>query len=160
MQLRIVTLGRAALLVAATASWPAAAMPQGDTAEAAFERYRTQINTHDFDRLARDVIAPDAWFVFTDKQHRGVDEARAAFQQTWATLPDEVYTMSEPQWLARGDNSAVVVFRYAYKGTLKSGQTVAGGGHGTNLYKRTPAGWRLAYEHLSYDPKPATTTAK
>ncbi len=131
------------------------AAPVGDSPEAAFERYRAQINTHDFDLLARDVIAPDALFVFTDKVHRGIAEVRAAFARTWTALPDEVYAMTEPQWLTRDQSSAVVVFRYSYSGTLKSGQPLAGGGHGTNLYKRTPAGWRLAYEHLSHDPKPA-----
>ena len=134
-----------------------AADAAGDTPEAAFERYRTFINTHDFERLADQVIAPDALFVFTEKSHRGLDAVRAAFQNTWSILPDEVYAMSQPEWLARDRDTALVVFRYSYKGTLKSGQALSGGGHGTNLYKRTPAGWRLAYEHLSHDPKPAAT---
>jgi len=126
-----------------------------DTPEAAFERYRALINTHDFEQLAEAVIAPEALFVFTDKTHRGVDEIRAAFNRTWSVLPDEVYTMSDAQWLTRDRESALVVFRYSYRGTTKNGQLLSGGGHGTNLYKRTPAGWRLAYEHLSHDPRPA-----
>ena len=128
-----------------------------DTPEAAFDRYRQLINTHDFDRLAASVIAADALFVFTEKKHRGIEEIRAAFNQTWSVLPDEVYTMTDAQWLARDSHSALVAFRYTYRGTMKNGQSLSGGGHGTNLYKRTPAGWRLAYEHLSHDPKPAPT---
>lgn len=143
------------LAVASLLAANTAAMASSDTAEAAFERYRTKINTHDFDQLAQDVIAPDALFVFTEKTHRGIDEVRAAFNHTWSVLPDEVYTMSDAQWLARDRDTAVVVFRYSYKGTLKNGQPLTGGGHGTNLYKRTSSGWRLAYEHLSHDPKPA-----
>ena len=123
-----------------------------DTPEAAFERYRAEINRHDFDRLAKEVIAPDALFVFTEKMHRGLDEVRAAFNATWSVLPNEVYSMSEPEWLARDENSALVAFRYRYKGTLKDGKVLEGGCRGTNLYKRTPTGWRLAYEHLSHDP--------
>lgn len=156
------TLGAAALISAiapgparAAATVPAVAEVKKDTPEAAFERYRELINTHDFDRLAEEVVADDALFVFTDKVHRGMDEVRAAFNRTWSVLPDEVYTMTDAEWLTRDRDSAVVVFRYSYKGTLKNGQTLSGGGHGTNLYKRTPAGWRLAYEHLSHDPKPA-----
>ena len=126
-----------------------------DTPEAAFERYRQLINTHDFERLAQTVIAPDALFVFTEKTHRGLSEVRAAFEQTWSVLPNEVYAMTDAQWLARDSSSALVVFRYSYRGTTKNGQVLSGGGHGTNLYKHTPAGWRLAYEHLSHDPKPA-----
>ena len=141
-----------------TAAWAASVEnAKHDTPEAAFERYRQLINTHDFDQLAASVVAADALFVFTEKKHRGIGEIRAAFNQTWSLLPDEVYTMSEAQWLARDSHSALVVFRYTYRGTLKNGQPLSGGGHGTNLYKRTPAGWRLAYEHLSHDPKPAPT---
>ena len=132
-----------------------AAVQASDTAEAAFERYRTLINTHDFDQLAASVIAPDALFVFTDKAHRGLEEVRAAFNRTWSVLPDEVYTMTGAQWLAQDVTSALVVFRYDYRGTTKEGLALSGGGHGTNLYKKTPSGWRLAYEHLSHDPKPA-----
>ena len=125
-----------------------------DTPEAAFDRYRHLINTHDFDQLAASVIAPDALFVFTEKTHRGIEEIRAAFNRTWSVLPDEVYAMTDVQWLARDSQSALVAFRYSYRGTTKNGKALSGGGHGTNLYKRTPTGWRLAYEHLSHDPKP------
>lgn len=154
-----VTSGIAAGAAAAHAAAETAPVAQ-DTPEAAFERYRTLINTHDFDRLAEEVIAPDALFVFTDKSHRGLEAVRAAFLHTWSILPDEVYTMTDAEWLARDENTALVVFRYGYRGTLKNGQTLAGGGHGTNLYKRTPAGWRLAYEHLSHDPRPAPAADK
>lgn len=63
--------------------------------------------------------------------------------------------MTDAQWLARDKDTAVVVFRYSYRGTTKTGRLLSGGGHGTNLYKRSAAGWRLAYEHLSHDPKPS-----
>ena len=153
----IAAAGMAAAGMAGDGSGPAhAAIAKAqDTPEAAFERYRQLINTHDFSKLAESVIAQDALFVFTDKVHRGQDEVRAAFNQTWSTLPDEIYTMEDAQWLARDRDTAVVVFRYSYRGTAKTGQALSGGGHGTNLYKRTAAGWRLAYEHLSHDPRPA-----
>lgn len=141
--------------LAAPARADAQADPRSaDTPEAAFERYRTLINTHDFDQLAEHVIAPNALFVFTEKSHRGMAEIEAAFNHTWSTLPDEVYSMTDPEWLAQDENTALVAFRYSYRGTLKNGQTLTGGGHGTNLYTRTTAGWRLAYEHLSHDPSP------
>ncbi|NCT66907.1 MAG: nuclear transport factor 2 family protein [Rhodanobacteraceae bacterium] len=146
------------LLAAASLVAPALAAP-ADTPQAAFERYRTQINQHDFDRLAREVIAIDAVFVFTDKVHRGIDAARREFNATWSTLPDEVYTMSEPEWLSLDADSALVAFRYGYRGTLANGKPLQGGGRGTNLFVRTPAGWRLKYEHLSHDPAPPAKKA-
>lgn len=45
------------------------------TPEAAFERYRTGINGHDFERLAAMVRAADVAFVFTDRMHRGAAQA-------------------------------------------------------------------------------------
>lgn len=140
-------------------SQSALAAVDADTPEAAFRRYQAEINGHDFDRLARDVIAPDALFVFTNEMHRGTAAVRSAFNATWSVLPDEIYTMSEPEWLARDRDTALVAFRYSYKGTMTNGRSLSGGGRGTNLYKRTPAGWRLAYEHLSHDAKPAATAS-
>lgn len=144
------TLLKAAALVLALG--PAVARA-ADTPEAAFERYRTEINAHDFDRLADDVVANDAVFVFAEKVHRGIDAARAAFNDTWKTLPDESYSMSEAEWLARDAHTAVVAFRYGYNGTLTDGRALEGGGRGVNVYRLTEAGWRLAYEHLSPDAK-------
>jgi ketosteroid isomerase-like protein len=131
------------------------AVSVADTPEAAFERYRTKINSHDFDQLASDVIAGDALFIFSGDSHRGLDAARAAFNRTWSIIPDEVYTMDKAEWVARDASSATVTFRYSYRGTMKDGKALAGGGFGTNLYKLTPTGWRLAYEHLSHDVSPA-----
>lgn len=147
----------AILAVTAIAAFAASASanPRADTPEAAFERYKVEINSHDFDRLARDVIAEDAIFIFTDAEHRGLAEVRAAFNRTWSVIPDEVYTMSDAEWLAKDKDSALVAFRYGYRGTTKDGKPLSGGGRGTNLYRRTADGWRLAYEHLSHDPKPA-----
>lgn len=141
-----------ALVLALALAAPAAALA-ADTPEAAFERYRAEINTHDFDRLADDVVASDAVFVFAEKVHRGVDAARAAFNDTWKTLPDEVYSMTEAEWLAKDAATAVVAFRYGYKGTLTDGRALEGGGRGVNVYRLTDEGWRLAYEHLSPDAK-------
>lgn len=133
-------------------SAPTTAVAATDTPEAAFDRYRAKINLHDFERLAEDVIAPDAQFFFSGEEHRGIDEARAAFNRTWSIIPDEVYEMDDAEWLVRGADNALVSFRYRYRGTLKTGKPVTGGGRGTNLYALTAQGWRLVYEHLSHDP--------
>lgn len=132
---------------------PAVARAGGDSPEAAFGRYVKLINTHDFDLLAREVIAPDAVFVFSDEIHRGLAEVRAAFNRTWAVLPDEVYSMDQVEWLSRGRESAACTFRYAYAGTMQGGRRLEGGGRGMNLLVRRPEGWRIRYEHLTPDTK-------
>lgn len=138
-----------ALMAAALTSPGAAAAKGADTPETAFERYREKINLHDFSRLEEDVIAPEARFVFGTEVHRGIAEARAAFNRTWSTIPDEVYTMEGAEWLAKDRRTALVSFRYRYRGTMRDGRVIEGGGLGANLFRRTPKGWRLVYEHLS-----------
>lgn len=132
----------------------AVAVAAAATPEAAFDRYRTEINSHDFERLAATVFTADVVFVFRDGVHRGQAEAQAAFNAAWSSLPDEVYTMEEPEWLLVGEEAAVVVFRYTYRGTTGGGLSLSGSGRGTNLYVRSSDGWRLSYEHLSHDPQP------
>lgn len=138
--------------VPGTAETPLRPLAARDGPEAAFERYRRLINGHDFGTLAAEVIGPDPRFIFAGESHRGLAAARAAFERTWATIPDEVYTMDGAEWLSRDSASAVVSFRYRYRGTMADGRVLTGGGYGTNLFRRTGAGWRLVYEHLSPDP--------
>ncbi|MCS6627628.1 nuclear transport factor 2 family protein [Roseibacterium beibuensis] len=126
-----------------------------DSAWQAFDRYRRLINQHDFDRLAADVIAPDAVFVFSDRIDRGIDAVRAGFLRSWSVLPDEVYSMTGPAWLLDTSNAAVCAFRYAYRGTMIDGRRLAGGGRGVNLFRPSARGWRLTYEQLTPDTTPA-----
>lgn len=129
-----------------------------DTAEAAFERYRATINLHDFNRLALDVIAPDARFSFGEETHEGIEAVRLSFNRSWSVLPDEVYTMTPLRWVRLDDRSALVFFRYAYRGTTSDGRRLSGGGAGINLFRQSAAGWRLFEEHLSADPTPPAVT--
>lgn len=71
---------------------------------------------------------------------RGPEEA---FETAWADLPDEWYEMTKPEWIASGSDTAAVLFRYAFRGTRR-GQPVVGSGRGTNVYRLSPRGWRLA----------------
>ena len=118
----------------------------------AFDIYRKLINDHDFDLLEKGVIDPAITCVFGHIVHRGLAAVREAFESAWSALPDEWYEMSDPEWLASGSDTAVVLFRYAFRGT-RQGQQVIGSGHGTNVYRQRPNGWRLVHEHLRADPK-------
>lgn len=150
---RCLTGGLAGGLAAAATAGRANAGQDDDTARLAFDRYRRLINLHDFDLLAGQVIAPDAVFVFSDRLERGLDAVRASFLRTWAILPDEIYAMSDPEWLLDGRDGAACAFRYAYAGTMTSGRRLTGGGRGVILLRPGGRGWRVVYEHLT--PAPA-----
>ena len=96
----------------------AARGPDDRWAEGVFQLYRGLINSHDFDLLERHVIAPDAVFVFSDRREEGIAAVRAGFERTWSILPDEVYEMTDPEWLIDGPDAAACAFRYSYRGTL------------------------------------------
>lgn len=134
----------------------AARGPDDRWAEGVFHLYRGLINSHDFDLLERHVIAPDAVFVFSDRREEGIAAVRAGFERTWSILPDEVYEMTDPEWLIDGPDAAACAFRYSYRGTLADGRPLSGGGQGINLFRRAEGRWRLIFEQLT----PDTRTAK
>lgn len=117
----------------------------------AFELYRQLINTHDFDVLEEQVLDSSITCVFSNAVHRGLAAVRIEFEQAWRELPDEVYHMTDPEWIYEGPEAALAIFRYQFEGTGLDGQTIRGSGCGTHVFRQTSRGWRLVYEHLSAD---------
>lgn len=134
------------------------------SAAAALEAYLAATNTHDFDHVER-VLAPDAVYFFGDATCIGVSEVRGYFERTWAMIPDETYWAEDIEWVARSEDSAVATYTYHWRGTI-DGQERSGAGRATNVFTRTPHGWRLTHEHLSPLPpaarirKPASRKAR
>jgi ketosteroid isomerase-like protein len=116
------------------------------TARDAIAAYEARINLHDFDLLL-DLIADDAVFFFSDGTHRGITDIRAAFERTWATLPDEHYWLDDLDWIAEGDDAAACTYRFNWESRGRTGS-----GRGTTVLARTDAGWRIVHEHLSGHP--------
>ena len=70
-------------------------MPEPAAAPTAFIRaYGQATNGHDIAQLAR-LIASDAVCWCTDGSHRGRDAVLTAIGETFATIHDEVYKISE-----------------------------------------------------------------
>ncbi len=120
------------------------------SAAAALEAYLAATNTHDFDHVER-VLAPDAVYFFGDATCIGVSEVRGYFERTWAMIPDETYWAEDIQWVNRTADTAVATYTYHWSGTI-DGQERSGAGRATNVFTRTPHGWRLTHEHLSSLP--------
>ena len=116
------------------------------TARDTLAAYAERINRHDFGVLL-DLIAPDAVFWFSDGSHVGIEAIRAAFERTWAALPDEHYWLTEMQWIGEGDAAASCVYQFNWR----SGSS-GGSGRGTTVLALTDAGWRIVHEHLSARP--------
>lgn len=119
-----------------------------ETARSAFDFYCTAINEHCFDALETNVFHPDIVCRFDADIFKGLASVRSAFESAWARIPDEIYRMTDHNWLLECEALAVVAFRYSYSGHSQSGQVEMGGGTGINCFTLTAEGWRLIFEDL------------
>lgn len=117
------------------------------TAPDLLERYKVEINTHDFNRV-EPLIADDCAFWFSSGTFAGKVQARAAFERTWGLIKDEVYTISDVAWIAESEAAAVCVYTFHWRGLI-DGASHQGTGRGTSVFRRDADGWKIVREHLS-----------
>ncbi len=122
-----------------------------ETLNAFISEYERRTNTHQFAQVA-ELIAEDAVYWFSSGSYRDLSEIGAAFEATWKLIQNEVYTISEVEWLTVGEDSATVLYRYHWKGLI-DGKESQGFGRGTNVLRKTKSGWKIVHEHLSPRPK-------
>jgi ketosteroid isomerase-like protein len=109
--------------------------------------YQQAASSHDLDRVMR-MIAADATYWFTDGSYRGLAEIRAAIEQTFAVIQDEVYEISDLQWAVLAAEHAVCHYRFWWRGIV-DGQIRSGQGRGTNVLVLQDGMWKIKHEHLS-----------
>ena len=123
-------------------------MPEPATAPAAFVRaYEQATNSHDIAQLTP-LIAAEAVYWFTDGSHRGRDAILAAIAETFATIRDETYQITELEWIAASDNHATCRYRFSWTGSI-NGHPRSGNGRGTNVLINNDGTWQMLHEHLS-----------
>jgi ketosteroid isomerase-like protein len=123
-------------------------VPEPVAAPTAFIRaYEAATNSHDLTQLAP-LIAADAVYWFTDGSHRGRDAVLAAIGETFAAIHDEVYRITELEWVMASGSHAVCRYHFAWTGIV-AGQPRSGSGRGTNVLVRNDGAWQMLHEHLS-----------
>ena len=113
--------------------------------------YEAKINLRRFDEV-EPLISADATVWFTDGTHRGTAEIRAAFEETWKNLQNEIYWLEDVDWIAVGDKAASCTYRFCWKANI-DGKTVEGEGRGTTVLRKEGSEWKIIHEHLSRFPK-------
>jgi ketosteroid isomerase-like protein len=109
--------------------------------------YEQAANSRVFSQVAP-FIADDASFWFTNGQFSGKAAIQQAFEDTWANIQDETYTISDIQWIVR--DSRVAACTYAFKSDgMINGKRQVYEGHGTNVIHRIAGQWQVVHEHLS-----------
>lgn len=110
-------------------------------------RYEQANNSHDIDRVAP-LIAEDATYWFSDGSYQGIAAITSAIERTFASIRDEVYQISELEWVVLSREAAVCRYRFRWEGLI-DGTPKSGRGRGTNVITRCDGTWRMLHEHLS-----------
>jgi ketosteroid isomerase-like protein len=105
--------------------------------------------------LARDMVAAlslltdDVVFFYSNGTSLW---GKAAFEATmtanWKVISDYKYSTMDSIWLAQSEDSATVIYTFAWSGRV-GGNEVKGDGRGTRVVQRGPKGWQICHEHIS-----------
>jgi ketosteroid isomerase-like protein len=119
--------------------------------QALLEKYKVEINKHHFDTL-EPLISQDCKFWFSSGTFVGLKQTRNAFEKTWSLIKEEVYSLTDIEWIAESDLAAVCTYTFHWKGLI-DGKPGEGKGRGTSCLRQETDGWKITHEHLSNFPK-------
>lgn len=115
--------------------------------ETFLKAYEKAANSRDFNDVAP-FIADDAVFWFTNGEFKGKFAIRQAFEDTYASIQNETYTISDVEWVAVDHHMAVCIYKFKSDG-LVNGKHQIYKGKGSNTLKRIDDSWYIVHEHLS-----------
>lgn len=93
------------------------------------------------------LIHEEACVQFSEGTYVGKTSVKTAFERTFQLIKDEVYSISDVQWLERSDTLAVCIYTFSWSGII-DGKPERGSGRGTSVLKNTHGQWQLLVEHL------------
>lgn len=109
--------------------------------------YIKATNSHNFQNVS-DFLAPNAIYYFMDKKYINLDEIEEYFHNSWNLIRDEVYSISDVQWIGIDNNLASCLYVYHWEG-YHNDRFVKGSGRATNIFAKFDDDWKLIHEHLS-----------
>lgn len=115
--------------------------------EAFLREYETATNSHNFENV-RPLILSKAEYFFSNENLNGIDEIANAFIETFSSIKEETYTISDVRWTALSSDMAVCLYKFHWVG-LVDGEQKSGEGRGTNVLIKKDGRWFMAHEHLS-----------
>jgi ketosteroid isomerase-like protein len=96
-------------------------------------------------------ISSQCKFWFSSGTYIGLDQTRKAFEKTWGVIKEEVYSISDVEWIAESDSAAVCTYTFHWKGLIQD-RPSEGKGRGTSCLRKEEGGWKIIHEHLSQFP--------
>ena len=112
-------------------------------------RFEAALATEDFTQVAP-LIHPRAVFRFSEGDHSGMADIRAAMERTWAfEVDDERYTLTDKRVLPSGEDAATVLFTWNWSGNSAEHGPFEITGRGTAQLVRHEGAIKILLEHLS-----------
>ncbi len=109
--------------------------------------YEEAINSRDFKKVAP-LVANNAEYIFTNGTHKGKQAIQEEFEETWATILDERYSLSKVKWVKAGYRNAACEYAFESDGVI-DGKRQVHKGTGTSTLRRIDGNWRIVKEELS-----------
>ena len=123
-------------------------MTDAPSVEAAMDEYHNALVGRDLQKL-KQLIDATAIYLFSNEAHMiGRDAVLAGIESNFNAIRDETYETSGIRWIARSPDVAVCVYEYHWSGVI-NGQSMSGGGRGTNVFRFKDGAWQVVHEHLS-----------
>lgn len=114
--------------------------------ETFLKAYEKAANSCDFNNVAR-LIDDNAVFIFTNGMFEGIEAIRKAFEDTWAKIKNEKYSISDIVWTKKGYRNAICTYSFKSDGVV-NGKRQVYEGFGENTLKRIDGNWQIVKEHL------------
>ena len=112
-------------------------------------RFEAALATEDFEKVAP-LIHPQAVFRFSEGDHSGMADIRAAVERTWAfEVDDERYYLTDKRVLHSGKGAATVLFTWNWSGDSAEHGPFKITGRGTVQLVRHEGTIKILLEHLS-----------
>ncbi len=112
-------------------------------------RFEAALATEDFTQVAP-LVHPQAVFRFSEGDHFGMADVKAAMERTWAfEVDDERYYLTDKRVLRSGEDAATVLFTWNWSGNSAEHGPFEITGRGTVQLVRHAGEIKILLEHLS-----------
>lgn len=120
------------------------------SAREAFEKYKIEINSHDFEHLVP-LISEECDFWHPTGTYHGMAQVRQGFEKVWEAIANKKTEFSKADWIVESDRTSVCTYTFYYSGVV-SEQKIYEKGHGTTCFHLEQGGWKVFHEHISLSP--------
>ncbi len=120
------------------------------SAREAFEKYKIELNKHDFERLVP-FISEECVFWHPTGVYNGLEQVRQGLEKGWQTILGKDYQFLKADWTVETDQMAICNYSFSYSGMV-GGEKIHEEVHGTNCFRLEQGHWKVLREHLSFTP--------